>query len=129
MGFDMENNVETVLRHMQKRLSNYSPAMAKRIAQIQDEMANINDMTFREPEMYGSPWVEKFARPMANEVSSADEGHAEHSFKLDIKAPTDQSIPKGDLMKVISDAVSQLGDFEVVGFSYQKSQKEGAKKR
>jgi hypothetical protein len=25
--------------------------------------------------------------------------------------------------------VSQLGDFEVVGFSYQKSEKEGAKKR
>jgi hypothetical protein len=44
MGFDMKNNVETVLRHMQKRLSNYSPEMAKRIAQIQDEMAGINDI-------------------------------------------------------------------------------------
>ena len=124
----MENNVEIVLRHMQKRLSNYSPEMAKRIAQIQDEMTGINDMTFREPEMYGSPMVEKFARPSVDEVPS-EEGHAEHSFKLDIKAPKDQSIPKGDLMKVISDAVSQLGDFEVVGFSYQKSEKEGAKKR
>jgi hypothetical protein len=113
---------------MQKRLSNYSPAMAKRIAQIQDEMAGINDMTFREPEMYGSPMVEKFAKPDFDEVPS-EEGHAEHSFKLDIKAPKDQSIPKGDLMKVISDAVSQLGDFEVVGFSYQKSEKEGVKKR
>ena len=124
----MANNVETVLRHMQKRLSNYSPEMAKRIAQIQDEMTGINDMTFKEPEMYGSPMVEKFARPSVDEVPS-EEGHAEHSFKLDIKAPKDQSIPKGDLMKVISDAVSQLGDFEVVGFSYQKSEKEGAKKR
>ncbi len=128
MGFDMKNNVETVLRHMQKRLSNYSPEMARRIAQIQDEMTGINDMTFREPEMYGSPMVQKFAKPDFDEVPSND-GHAEHSFKLDIKAPTDQSIPKGDLMKVISDAVSQLGDFEVVGFSYQKSEKEGAKKR
>jgi hypothetical protein len=84
-------------------------------------------MTFQGPE-YGSPMVEKFARPSQDEVPS-DEGHAEHSFKLDIKAPKEQSIPKGDLMKVISDAVSQLGDFEVVGFSYQKSEKEGAKKR
>ena len=124
----MANNVETVLRHMQKTLSNYSPEMAQRIAQIQDEMTGFNDMTFREPEMYGSPMVEKFARPSVDEVPS-EEGHAEHSFKLDIKAPKDQSIPKGDLMKVISDAVSQLGDFEVVGFSYQKSEKEGAKKR
>ncbi len=124
----MKNNVETVLRHMQKRLSNYSPEMARRIAQIQDEMNGINDMTFSEPEMYGSPMVQKFAKPDFDEVPSND-GHAEHSFKLDIKAPTDQSIPKGDLMKVISDAVYKLGDFEVVGFSYQKSEKEGAKKR
>lgn len=124
----MGNNVETVLRHMQKRLSNYSPEMAKRIAQLQDEMSSINDMTFQEPQSYGSPMVEKFARPVENEVSY-DDGHAEHSFKLDIKAPKDQSIPKGDLMKVISDAVAQLGEFEVVGFSYQKSEKEGAKKR
>jgi len=124
----MKDNVETVLRHMQKRLSNYSPAMANRIAQIQEEMAGINDMTFDRSDFYGSPMVEKFAKPDFNEVPSND-GHAEHSFKLDIKAPMDQSIPKGDLMKVISDAVSQLGDFEVVGFSYQKSEKEGAKKR
>lgn len=125
----MENEVEKVLRHMQKRMSSYNPEMAKRIAQIQDEMAGINDMTFRMPETYGNPMVEKFARPMAHEVSSEEDGHAEHSFKLDIKSPKDRSIPKGDLMKVISDAVSQLGDFEVVGFSYQKSEKEGAKKR
>lgn len=123
----MENKVETVLRHMQKRLSNYHPEMVKRIAQIQDEMAGVNDMTFDMPN-YGNPMIEQFARPKEEDVSY-DDGHAEHSFKLDIKAPKDQKIPKGDLMKVISDAVSQLGEFEVVGFSYQKSEKEGAKKR
>ena len=124
----MENKVSRVLRHMQNRMSSYDPAMAKRIAQIQDEMAGINDMTFETPMEYGSPMVEKFAKPSYNEMP-ADDGHAEHSFKLDIKAPKDDRIPKGDLMKVISDAVAQLGDFEVVGFSYQKSEKEGAKKR
>jgi hypothetical protein len=136
----MNNELNTTLQKAQAKANGTNPQLAKRIAQIYDElktMNTINTLDNSAPD-YGSPNIAKFAKPAYNEEPIVeDDSHTIHTFKIDIKAPKGEKFPTADVMKAVSEAVNSLGttseneigDLEVMGFSYQKNDKEGSKKR
>ena len=93
-----------------------------------EEMETNNSVLMNDPQQYGNPNISKFALPRENVDLQPDSQHTIHSFKIDIKTPKGDTFPKSDVMKAVGDAVESLGNMEVMGFSYQKADKEGSKK-
>ena len=136
----MNRDLQTTLSKAQEKASRTNPQLANRIAQIYDELNTMNTINKVDVDGqdYGNPNIAKFAKPVYNEEPVVeDDSHTIHTFKIDIKAPKGEKFPTADVMKAVSEAVNSLGttseneigDLEVMGFSYQKNDKEGSKKR
>ena len=107
-------------------------SIRNKVAQVNPELAdNINNMVHTID--YGSPAIEKFAKPRAN-VSVVEDNGTIHSFAVEIKSSKDGPIPDTQLMSKILQAIeSHNGDgmteeyaaggpnqFEVVSFKYER---------
>ena len=136
----MNRDLQTTLSKAQEKASRTNPQLANRIAQIYDELNTMNTINKVDVDGqdYGNPNIAKFAKPVYNEEPIVeDDSHTIHTFKIDIKAPKGEKFPTADVMKAVSEAVNSLGttseneigDLEVMGFSYQKNDKEGSKKK
>lgn len=136
----MNRDLQTTLSKAQEKASRTNPQLANRIAQIYDELNTMNTINKVDVDGqdYGNPNIAKFAKPVYNEEPVVeDDSHTIHTFKIDIKAPKGEKFPTADVMKAVSEAVNSLGttseneigDLEVMGFSYQKNDKEGSKKK
>ncbi len=141
----MSSNIKSALNNIKPKVAS-KKGIAQRVAQMIDDMnqfdsmgaADImggldqletnNSVLMNEPQNYGNPNIAKFALPREDESAEPDTHHTIHTFKIDIKTPKGDMFPKSDVMKAVGDAVEQLGNMEVMGFSYQKADKEGSKK-
>jgi hypothetical protein len=94
-----------------------------------DNIETNNSINYVNPDApYGSANISKYALPSEDNGVQTDSNHTIHTFKIDIKTPKGDTFPKSDVMKAVGDAVEGLGNMEVMGFSYQKADKEGSKK-
>lgn len=141
----MSSNINSALKNIGPKVA-AKRGIALRVAQMLDEMngfdtvgaANMlggledmetnNSVLMNNPQQYGNPNISKFALPREDVDVQPDSQHTIHTFKIDIKTPKGDTFPKSDVMKAVGDAVEQLGNMEVMGFSYQKADKEGSKK-
>ena len=136
----MNRDLQTTLSKAQEKASRTNPQLANRIAQVYDDLKTMNTINNLDlsGQDYGHPDIAKFAKPTYNvEPVVEDDSHTIHTFKIDIKAPNGEKFPTADVMKAVSEAVNSLGttseneigDLEVMGFSYQKNDKDSSKKR
>jgi hypothetical protein len=141
----MSSNIKTALRNIKPKVASIS-GITQRGAQMMDEMSQFdamgaadmmggldkletnNSVLMNDPQQYGSPNISKYALPREDNSVQTDDNHTIHTFKIDIKTPKGDMIPKSDVMKAVGDAVEGLGNMEVMGFSYQKADKESSKK-
>jgi hypothetical protein len=141
----MSSNINSALKNIGPKVA-AKKGIAKRVAQMLDEMNGFdamgaadmmggleemetnNSILMNDPQQYGNPNISKFALPREDVDVQPDSQHTIHTFKIDIKTPKGDTFPKSDVMKAVGDAVEQLGNMEVMGFSYQKADKEGSKK-
>ncbi len=141
----MSSNINSALKNIGPRVA-AKKGIAQRVAQMLDEMNGFdamgaadmiggledmetnNSVLMNDPQQYGNPNISKFALPREDVDVQPDSQHTIHTFKIDIKTPKGDTFPKSDVMKAVGDAVEQLGNMEVMGFSYQKADKEGSKK-
>jgi hypothetical protein len=141
----MSSNINSALKNIGPKVA-AKKGISQRVAQMLDEMNGFdtmgaadmmggleemetnNSVLMNDPQQYGNPNISKFALPRENVDVQPDSQHTIHSFKIDIKTPKGDTFPKSDVMKAVGDAVESLGNMEVMGFSYQKADKEGSKK-
>jgi hypothetical protein len=142
----MSSNIKAALKNIKPKVASKS-GITQRVAQMMNEMNQFdtmgaadmmdgldeletnNSINFTNPNSsYGSPNISKYALPKEDNSIQIDDNHTIHTFKIDIKTPKGDMFPKSDVMKAVGDAVEGLGNMEVMGFSYQKADKEGSKK-
>ena len=141
----MSSNIKTALKNIKPKVASKS-GITQRVAQMMDEMNQFdamgaadmmggldkletnNSVLMNDPQQYGSPNISKYALPREDNSVQTDDNHTIHTFKIDIKTPKGDMFPKSDVMKAVGDAVEGLGNMEVMGFSYQKADKESSKK-
>jgi len=142
----MSSNIKAALKNIKPKVASKS-GITQRVAQMLDEMNQFdtmgaadmmggldsietnNSINYVNPDApYGSANISKYALPREDNGVQTDSNHTIHTFKIDIKTPKGDTFPKSDVMKAVGDAVEGLGIMEVMGFSYQKADKEGSKK-